>query len=310
MSTPSAPGGPAPPAPPQGAMFTMLAMMLMMVLLVVNPSIRNTLGDIADPILSPVLPEERFVIITLLILGSASMLVNTVLRNLFMDPIAQAHLQHRQGQVRQIMNEARMSRDSTLQDKAMTLQQQMMPEQLSVQMGAMKPMMFTMVFIIAIFAWLTTTVEDFRVDYISLPWAPEWGLNDRFLLFPAWICAYICMSAPLGRVVDRHIKLLRYRRHPLVEAAETIPEPLLHLIQGKKGGSDASTKRRQEQRRRRDGPRKRNDGSASKAESEEASEAPVAAATKGVMCPTCWSDQVRREGPRTKVCQTCFHEWV
>ena len=92
VSTPSAPGGPAPPAPPQGAMFTMLAMMLMMVLLVVNPSIRNTLGDIADPILSPVLPEERFVIITLLILGSASMLVNTVLRNLFMDPIAQAHL--------------------------------------------------------------------------------------------------------------------------------------------------------------------------------------------------------------------------
>ncbi|MED5498832.1 MAG: hypothetical protein VX845_04060, partial [Candidatus Thermoplasmatota archaeon] len=62
MSTPSAPGGPAPPAPPQGAMFTMLAMMLMMVLLVVNPNIRNTLGDIAHPILSPVLPEERFVI--------------------------------------------------------------------------------------------------------------------------------------------------------------------------------------------------------------------------------------------------------
>ena len=147
-------------------MFTMLAMMLMMVLLVVNPSIRNTLGDIAHPILSPVLPEERFVIITLLILGSASMLVNTVLRNLFMDPIAQAHLQHRQGQVRQIMNEARCPRFHA-QDKAMTLQQQMMPEQLSVQMGAMKPMMFTMVFIIAIFAWLTTTVEDFRVGYIS-----------------------------------------------------------------------------------------------------------------------------------------------
>lgn len=291
-------------------MFTMLAMMLMMVLLVVNPNIRNTLGDIADPILSPVLPEERFVIITLLILGSASMLVNTVLRNLFMDPIAQAHLQHRQGQVRQIMNEARMSRDSTLQDKAMTLQQQMMPEQLSVQMGAMKPMMFTMVFIIAIFAWLTTTVEDFRVGYISLPWAPEWGLNDRFLLFPAWICAYICMSAPLGRVVDRHIKLLRYRNHPLVKAEETIPEPLLHLIQGKKGSGDGSTKRRQEQRRRRDGPRKRNDGAAA-AKAEDGETAPKAStASKDLACPTCWSDQVRREGPRTKVCQTCFHEWV
>ena len=287
----------------------MLAMMLMMVLLVVNPSIRNTLVDIADPILSPVLPEERFVIITLLILGSASMLVNTVLRNLFMDPIAQAHIQHRQGQVRQIMNEARMSRDSTLQDKAMTLQQQMMPEQLGVQMGAMKPMMFTMVFIIAIFAWLTTTVEDFRVGYISLPWAPEWGLNDRFLLFPAWICAYICMSAPLGRVVDRHIKLLRYRNHPLVVAQETIPEPLLHLIQGKKGAGESASGRRQEQRRRRDGPRKRNDSAAAKTDDTDATTS-ASTTAKDVVCPTCWSDQVRREGPRTKVCQTCFHEWV
>ena len=27
--------------------------------------------------------------------------------------------------------------------------------------------------IIAVFSWLTTTVETFRVDYVSLPWASE-----------------------------------------------------------------------------------------------------------------------------------------
>ena len=90
-------------------------------------------------------------------------------------------------------------------------------------------------------------------------------------------------------------------------AAETIPEPLLHLVQGKKGATDAAGKRRQEQRRRRDGPRKRNDAAAAEKEDDVAK--PVAA-TKDMVCPTCWSDQVRREGPRTKVCQTCFHEWV
>ena len=58
--------------------------------------------------------------------------------------------------------------------------------------GAMRPMMFTMIFIIGIFAWLTTAVESFRVDYVSLPWAPRWHLlDDKFLFFPAWICAYI-----------------------------------------------------------------------------------------------------------------------
>ena len=188
----------------------------------------------AQPILSPVLPEEKYFILTVLILGSASMLVNTVLRNMFMDPIAQAHLQHRQREVRQIMNEARMNRDSSLQDKAMTLQQQMMPEQMDLQTGMMKPMMFTMVFIIGIFAWLTTSVENFRVDYVSLPLTPEWNLlDDRFLFFPAWICAYICMSAPLGRVVDRHMKLIRYKSHPLVLDGGRISEPLLHLVQTK-----------------------------------------------------------------------------
>lgn len=288
-------------------MMTMLLMMVMMMVLVINPNIRNSLGGMADPILAPLLPEERFVIITLLILGSCSMVVNTVLRNLFMDPIAQAHIQHRQGQVRQIMNEARLSRDSALQDKAMTLQQQMMPEQLQVQMGAMKPMMFTMVFIIAIFAWLTTAVESFRVDYISLPWAPEWDLEEgRFLFFPAWICAYISMSAPLGRVVDRHIKLLRYRTHPLVLAGDHLEEPLLHLVQTKKGaGSEAAARRRQQQRRR-DGPRKRAGQQANEAKERSAE----AAVNEGVSCPTCWGTEVRREGPKTMVCSTCLHEWV
>ena len=99
------------------------------------------------------------------------MLMNTVLRSFFLDPIEQAHIGHRQGQIRRMMNDARLSRDPILQEKATILQQQMMPEQLKVQMGAMKPMMFTMVIIIAVFSWLTTTVETFRVDYVSLPWA-------------------------------------------------------------------------------------------------------------------------------------------
>ena len=225
---------PAPPSPPGGSMGIMLVMMILMMVLVLNPGIRNSLGDIADPILAPILPEQSYFVITVLILGTFSMTINTVLRNFFMDPMAQAHIGHRQGQVRKMMNDARMSRDPILQEKSTILQQQMMPEQMKIQMGAMKPMMFTMVFIIGIFAWLTSSVEQFRVDYVSLPWAPEWNLlEDKFLFFPAWICTYICMSAPFGRVVDRHIKLFRYRNHPLINAGEMIKEPLLHLVANK-----------------------------------------------------------------------------
>jgi len=289
-------------------MLMMLGIMVLMTLLIMNPDIRNTLGDTADPILSPILPEEAYFVFTVLILGSFSMTMNTVLRNFFTDPMAQAHIGHRQGQVRKMLNDARMSRDTILQEKATTLQQQMMPEQLKVQMGAMKPMMFTMIFIIAIFAWLTMAVENFRVDYVSLPWASEWNLlEDKFLFFPAWICAYICMSAPLGRVIDRHIKLFRYRKHPLVTAGDTLKEPLLHLVVSSTTSKDSDAQRRKQRgQRNSQNNRKKSRPSVKEEKSEQSSSKD----TDSNECPKCGLTMVTRLGARSRRCDVCRHEWV
>lgn len=286
----------------------MLIVMVMMTVLIMTPSIRLSLGTTADPLLSPLLPEESFFVITVLILGVFSMTLNTVIRNFFVDPMDQAHIGHRQGQVRQIMNEARMSRDPILQEKAMTLQQQMMPEQFDVQMGAFKPMMFTMIFIIGIFAWLTTAVETFRVDYVSLPWAPEWNLlEDRFLFFPAWICCYISMSAAYGRVLDRHIKLARYKSHPLVLSGEVIKEPLLHLIATKPAAASNQAKKRQQRSQRRSQQNKKKTAPAKNVDSDEKVEEQ---SVYDFSCPECQGDVITHDGPRTKRCNVCFHEWV
>ena len=295
-----------PPPPPNGSMMTMLLVMILMTFLIINPNIRNALGNMADPILAPVLPETEFFILTVLILGTFSMTLNTVLRNFFADPIEQAHIGHRQSQVRKMMNDGRMSRDPILMEKANTLREQMMPEQLKVQMSAMRPMMFTMIFIIGIFAWLTTAVESFRVDYVSLPWAPRWHLlDDKFLFFPAWICAYICMSAPLGRIVDRHIKLIRYRNHPVVLANEKLSEPLLHLVVSDDGAkSKQATQRRN--RSRKNGPKKQ--AKSSTKESEQNNSKPKQEVSE--VCPECMSEDVHRKGPRNMRCNVCYHEWV
>ena len=242
MSGQSAP----PPTPPGGSMMFMLLFMIVMTFMLMSEGIRTSMGNYADPFLSGWLPEEKWFVLTVLILGSISMFVNTVLRNFFMDPISQAHIGHRQSQVRKMMNEARMGRDPILMEKAQTLQQHMMPEQLSVQMGAMKPMMFTLIFIIAIFSWMGNAVGDYRVSYVSLPWSPEWNLETgKFLFFPAWIAVYICMSAPFGRIVDRHLKLIRYKSHPIVLEGERLKEPLLHLVSAPKGArsSQANSRR-------------------------------------------------------------------
>ena len=297
---------PPPPPPPNGSMLTMLLVMILMSFLIINPNIRNALGNMADPILAPVLPETEYFVITVLILGTFSMTMNTVLRNLFMDPIAQAHIAHRQGQVRRMMNDGRMSRDPILTEKANTLREQMMPEQLKVQMGAMRPMMFTMIFIIGIFAWLTTAVESFRVDYVSLPWTPRWDLlDDKFLFFPAWICAYICMSAPLGRIVDRHIKLIRYKNHPVVLANEKLSEPLLHLVVSDEATESKQAKNRRSKSRK-NGPKKQQKESAAKTETKPKDRK----SESELVCPECMSEDVEKKGPRSLRCNVCYHEWV
>jgi uncharacterized membrane protein (DUF106 family) len=301
---------PPPPQPPGGSMMMMLMVMVLMTLLIMNPGIRTTMGGFADPLLSPILPEESFFIITVLILGTMSMLMNTVLRSFFLDPIEQAHIGHRQGQVRRMMNDARISRDPILQEKATVLQQQMMPEQLKVQMGAMKPMMFTMVIIIAVFSWLTTTVESFRVDYVSLPWASEWNLlTDKFLFFPAWICAYICMSAPFGRVVDRHIKLIRYRTHPVVSSGDKLKEPLLHLVASQDKNVDKNAKRRRQKSKSQAKKKSSNDTSKTAA-SNKSSKSEAYSGVEGLTCPKCGVDMISKAGPRKKKCDVCRHQWV
>ena len=166
------------PPQPGGQMMLMLLMMLFMMMLIMNPGIREALKTYADPILTPIVPENSLILMVF-ILGSASMVVNTILRSFFMDPVAQAHIAHRQRQIGKMANEARMDHDKVAQDAAMRMREMMMPDQMAVQMGAFKPMMFTMVFIIAIFAWLAETVTNFRVEYLSLPWAVKWPLNDR-----------------------------------------------------------------------------------------------------------------------------------
>ena len=78
---------PPPPAPPGGSMFLLLIVMVMMTILIMTPSIRVSLGTTADPLLSPLLPEESFFVLTVLILGVFSMTLNTVIRNFFVDPM-------------------------------------------------------------------------------------------------------------------------------------------------------------------------------------------------------------------------------
>ncbi len=283
-------GGDAPQA--GGQMMFFLLLMILMMMLVMNPNVRASLMNYADPILKPIVPQNS-IILMVFTLGSASMVINTILRSFFMDPIAQAHIAHRQREIGKMAQEARLDQNKVALDTAMKMREKMLPDQMAVQMGAFKPMMFTMIFIIAIFAWLASSVENFRVDYISLPWNTKWELIDDKVMWiiPVWVFAYICMSAPLGRIIDRHIKLIRYKSHPIVLAGKTIKEPLVEefrTITEKK--SSRNTNKRASSKRN----QKTKTYSSIKLEG---------------VCKICGGFDIERSNSGKSRCVTCRHEW-
>ncbi len=307
----ASPGGNTQPAGMGSAMLPMLFLLLMMMSLMMFPSIRNSLSDgsgaVLEPFLFGTLGLEQYFVPTVFILGSSIMIVNTIIRSFFMDPLKQAHHSHRSKQVSQQMREARMSRDTAQIDKMQKLQMEMMPEQMAMQGAMMKPMMFTMIFIIGIFSWMADTVIDFRVDYVSLPWQPMWGFENKIMwIFPAWIATYITMSAPLGRIVDRHLKLLRYKTHPVVLSGELIPEPLLYLLEEEKTRSSSDSRTRRTQRKRA-GPRKT--GIQSSESIRRGGNQHVAPPQKGTICLSCNSDNITRTTRGKLRCEVCRTEW-
>ena len=290
-------------------MMPMLFLMLMMVVLMLNPSLRILLADGAGYAIEPMLPfHTAYFVPTVFIVGSSIMIVNTIIRAFFTDPLSQAHISHRQKQIGKQLREAQMARDTARTEKMQKMQMSMQPERMAMQAAMMRPMMFTMVFIIAIFSWMASEVESFRVAFVSLPWAPMWSFNERIMwIFPAWIATYITMSAPLGRIIDRHIKIRRYRSHPLVLSGDPIPEPLLHLLseQKVKTSDDSRTRRAQ---RRRNGPRKTGGQAMTPSQGQRAN-IPVAPPKSGTVCPSCNSDMVTRTSKGRLRCDMCRNEW-
>ena len=299
---------PEQPEMPLGQMFMPIILLIGMSFILMSDGLRGSMAGIAGGVLEPALPfHDIYFVPTVLIVGSSIMFVNTVFRSLFMDPMMQAHLNHRNKQLRKLMNEARMSRDHVRLEKIQKMQMHLMPETTKLQMSMMKPMMFTMIFVIAIFSWMYVMVEGFRVDHVSLPWSPQWEFNGRILLFPAWIIAYITLSAPLGRIVDRHIKLFRYRSHPLVTSGEKLEEPLLVLLKEKKTKKQRSRKTQRSQRRNR-GKKDEEDVVATSTKSTQNLQR-FARILEGVSCPSCGGDAVIRTDTGRNRCHVCLDEW-
>ncbi len=284
-------------------LMPMLILLLMMILISTNSGLRIMLAGSAGSVIEPMLPfHSLYIVPTVFIVGSSIMVFSTILRSVFFDPLWQAHHGHRGRQIGRVLREARMNRDTAMTDKMERMQISLMPETFKMQSSMMKQMVFSIVFIMAIFSWMGNSVENFRVGFVSLPWLPMWSFKSKIMwIFPAWIATYIAMSAPLGRILDRHIKLFRYSRHPLVLSGATIEEPLLHMLEDDQSDRSSIRNRRSQ---RRAGPRK-----TGKQRGEKSGNTHSPPPKIGDICPSCDSNLISRAAKGTLRCDVCRDEW-
>ena len=106
-----------------GMMVPMLVLLGMMVLLSLNEGIRIGLADAAGAVIEPVLPYDgEYFVLTVFLVGTTMMVINTAIRGFFMDPIIQLHLSHRSKEIRKQLMDARQSRDTARIEKMNRLQ--------------------------------------------------------------------------------------------------------------------------------------------------------------------------------------------
>ena len=117
------------------------------------------------------------------------------------------------------------------------------------------------------------------------------------------------MSAPFGRVVDRHIKLLRYRTHPVVSSGDKIKEPLLHLVANQSKTVDDNARRRRNKSKSNNKKKSKNNEKLSETK-KSSTKSDTYSSALNLTCPECGCDMVSKAGPRKKRCDVCRHQWV
>jgi uncharacterized membrane protein (DUF106 family) len=200
--------------PSAGTSPIMLMMfMLLMMLILIDPRIRMAMGSVLDPVLTPVLGfNDSFPLITVFLAGLMSITLSTILRHFTTNWMELARIQKVQSSFNKEMRDARLKNDADKLKKLQEKQPEIMKMSLMLSSSQMKMMPITMIFVIPIFVWLSLFIYQLPVSTISVPWATKVSLvKGDVCFFPNWIVLYSLLSIPFSQVLQRLLKLYKFR---------------------------------------------------------------------------------------------------
>ncbi len=198
-----------PAAPAGGGSQMLIIMMLFLTMFIMfDPTLRLAVGNAAGFVLRPIIGfDNEYPVVTVMFAGFLMVTLSTVIRHYFIDWVSVAEKQKKMKDFNKTLRKARMEGDQAEVQRLMKKQLQMTRDTMASTMDQMKPMMFTMIFLIATFAFIGAFMMSIPGATLSVPWANNVDLNGSMLCyFQNWILVYFLISISMAQIVQRLLK--------------------------------------------------------------------------------------------------------
>ncbi len=218
--------------PPMKGSFTRFLMIFLVLLAVVamfDNTMRDSFGALAGFALGPVIGfGGQFPVLTLLIAGMITTGVSSLLRDHYTDWIKMVRSQKTTAAWQKALREAMRKGNRSEIQKLNKIREGFMKDQLDIQVNSMKPLAWTFFLFIVLFAWLNVFVNATLAatggQYFAVPWASNVYVNYVPLLLPSWVLMYSLLAIPVGQILTRVLKYVRFRKRLAAMGVPIEPE--------------------------------------------------------------------------------------
>ncbi len=222
---------PVQPAKGSFTRFLMIFLFLLALVAIFQPDIAQGFGAIAGIVLFPIIGfGGRFPVITILLAGAMTTGISSILRDHYTDWIKMVRMQKTTSAWQKALREAMRKGNKSEVNKLNKIREGFMKDQMDVQLNSMKPLAWTFFLFIVLFAWLNVfvnaTLASTGGQYFAVPWAPNVFVNYVPFLFPSWILLYSLLAIPIGQILTRVLKYVRFRKKLLKMGVPLEPQPL------------------------------------------------------------------------------------
>ena len=197
--------------------FAMIFLFLLAMVALFDPAMAQGFGYIAGLVLNPLIGfGGSFPVLTVLLAGALTTGVSSILRDHYTDWIKMVRVQRISGAWQKEYREAMRKGNRSQMDKLQKIRQGFQKQQMDIQLNSMKPLAWTFFLFIVLFAWLNVFVNQtlnlYGGQYFAVPWASNVFVNYIPFLFPSWIILYSLLAIPIGQILTRVLKYVRFRR--------------------------------------------------------------------------------------------------